>query len=73
MNQRLAFEAAEHATESLGPAGDPLAFVLAAALVLATALLLLLGGRVHRGTEDRLGRVDGIVAAREEPTGGPDA
>lgn len=73
MNQGLAFEAATGAVESLDPSGDPLLFAVAAALVLAAALALLLGGRVRRRTADRLRRIDALVAAREEPTGGQDA
>jgi hypothetical protein len=73
MNPSLAFEAAKDVTESLGPAGNPLLFAVAAALVLATALLLLLGGRANRRTGVLLRRSDGLVSSRDGGTGGPDA
>ncbi len=73
MNPGIAFEAAKNAAGSLGPETDPLLFAFAAALVLATVLLLLLGGRAHRRTDDSLRRLDGLVSAREGKEGGPDA
>ena len=67
-----ALEAAARAAETLTPTGDPPLFAAAGVLVLATAALLLLGGRAHRDTAERLRRIDGMVA-REECEGGADA
>lgn len=71
MSRGAAFEAADRAAEALTPAGDLLPFVVAGILVLAAGLLLLLGGRVHRDTEERLRRIDGMIA-RGEVEGEPD-
>jgi hypothetical protein len=73
MNPSIAFEAAKGSIESLDPATDPLLFAASAALVLAASLLLLLGGRVHRGTAAVLRKADDLISAREARGGAGDA